>query len=195
MTSTALKIINDEHHALSAMLHSLLMMAKRTNDETTAGDFEVMRAMLFYITEFPEKLHHTKESGSLFPMVAARSSEVREVIKELDEQHAQGEAAVHKLMDKLIAWEMMGEKRQADFVREVEKYMEFYLDHMRKEMTIVIPVAQEVLSQDDWEILDSIFEQNKDPLTGHAPSKDFERLFNYILSNAPAPIGLGRIAA
>lgn len=66
MKSTALKIIQDEHQALAAMLQSLVMMAKRSTEETTSGDFEVMRAMLFYIVEFPEKLHHTKKVKAYF---------------------------------------------------------------------------------------------------------------------------------
>lgn len=192
MTSKAIKIISEEHQALSAMLYSLEMMSKRPSENTTASDFEVMRAMIFYISEFPEKLHHTKESESLFPMVAAKSPEVREVIKELDEQHAQGEKAVHDLLNHLVAWEMIGSARQQAFINEVQKYKDFYLEHMRTEINVVLPVAQEVLSEDDWEILDSIFEQNKDPLTGHQPSKDFERLFTHVLSNAPDPIGLGK---
>jgi hemerythrin-like domain-containing protein len=193
MNSTALKIIQDEHQALAAMLHSLVMMAKRSTKETTAGDFEVIRAMLFYITEFPEKLHHKKESESLFPLVAARSPEVRQVIKELDEQHDQGERAVSHLMNLLIAWEMMGESRRPTFLNTIEKYRDFYMDHMRTEMNVVIPVAQAVLSHDDWALLDSVFEANQDPMIGHQPTKEFERLFTQILSNAPEPIGLGRV--
>lgn len=190
MQRTSIKIISDEHQALAAMLYSLEMMAKRSSADTTAQDFEVMRAMIFYISEFPEKLHHSKESKSLFPMVAAKSPQTREIIKELDEQHAQGEKAVQQLMNLLVAWEMVGESRQQSFLAAVEKYKDFYLDHMRTEVNMIIPVAQEVLNSDDWEIIDSIFEQNKDPLTGHEPSKDFERLFRQILSNAPEPIGL-----
>ena len=190
MQRTSIKIISDEHQALAAMLYSLEMMAKRSSADTTAQDFEVMRAMIFYISEFPEKLHHSKESKSLFPMVAAKSPQTREIIKELDEQHAQGEKAVQQLMNLLVAWEMVGESRQQSFLAAVEKYKDFYLDHMRTEVNMIIPVAQEVLNSDDWEIIDSIFEQNKDPLTGHEPSKDFERLFLQILSNAPEPIGL-----
>ena len=110
MIRSSLRIISEEHQALSAILESLLLMAKRSSAETTANDFEVMRAMMFYVMEFPEKLHHTKETEILFPMVAARSPETRSTIKMLDEQHARGEAAVQGLMHRLIAWEMMGKQ-------------------------------------------------------------------------------------
>jgi len=195
MTSQALKIINDEHQALSAMLMSLIMMAKRPNKQTTPNDFEVMRAMLFYITEYPEKLHHRKESEILFPMVLAKSNKVNEVIKELEDDHHKGESRVHLLMNLLIGWEMMGETRQEAFIKAVEEYNEFYLRHMRREITEIIPVANEVLSEADWELMNQAFEENKDPLTGYEPESEFERLFKHVLSNAPQPIGLGRVNA
>jgi hypothetical protein len=48
------------------------------------------------------------------------------------------------------------------------------------------------LSEDDWTALNTAFEQNADPLSGqHAPGPVFDKLFSRIVSNAPAPIGLG----
>ena len=35
-------------------------------------DFALLRAMLFYVDEFPERLHHHKEDELLFPRVRAR---------------------------------------------------------------------------------------------------------------------------
>jgi hemerythrin-like domain-containing protein len=193
MTKVSLKIISEEHRALSAMLQSLVLMAKRTHKETTANDFEVMRAILFYITEFPERLHHHKETEILFPMITKRTSEMKDVIDKLNAQHAQGEVAVHSLMNNLIAWEMMGQARQAQFLESVERYVDFYLDHMSVEANEVIPLAKKVLSEEDWKVLDAAFIDNQDPLTGAKPTKEYERLFTQVLSNAPNPIGLGCI--
>jgi hypothetical protein len=39
--------------------------------------FDVLRAMLFYIDEFPERLHHTKESELLFPKLRAACARTR----------------------------------------------------------------------------------------------------------------------
>ena len=193
MNKISLKIIAEEHQALAAMLQSLILMAKRSHQETTSNDFEVMRAILFYITEFPERLHHHKETEILFPMISSRTNEVDKVIDKLNSQHAQGEAAVHRLMHYLISWEMMGETRQAQFVDAVKNYVDFYLDHMSVEANEIIPLAKKVLSEEDWQALDIAFMNNQDPLIGAKPSKEYERLFNQILSNAPNPIGLGKV--
>jgi hypothetical protein len=55
----------------------------------------------------------------------------------------------------------------------------------------VLPVAQKVLSEADWQTLNAAFEANRDPLTGHTPEAEYEALFSRIVRTAPAPIGLG----
>ena len=67
MPHRAAQIIRDEHAALSAMLRSLSMMIEHGPGEQPERFFDVLRAMLFYIDEFPERLHHPKESKFLFP--------------------------------------------------------------------------------------------------------------------------------
>ena len=69
MRHAALDIINDEHQALAAMLRSLSLLLAQTRRDGLPPDFEVLRAMLFYVDEFPEQRHHRKESEWLFPRV------------------------------------------------------------------------------------------------------------------------------
>ena len=74
MSHLSLRIIRDEHAALSAMLRSLAMMVQRgpVKDSERQNYFEVMRAMLFYVDEFPEKLQSTLPVMALFtPKFAA----------------------------------------------------------------------------------------------------------------------------
>ena len=53
--------------------------------------------MLFYIDEFPERLHHPKESELLFPRVARLAPETAEVIARLEKDHSNSESAVREL--------------------------------------------------------------------------------------------------
>lgn len=176
MTHLALKIMAEEHRALATILGLLDKTASKTASPTPE-DFEVLRAMLVYIAEFPEVMHHKKETNSFFPVVLARSHGLESVIKELNDQHDRGERAVGGLMQKLLSWEMIGPARHQEFLDAVRKYKDFYLKHMAVEVEMIIPVAEQVLTEDDWEILDSVFAENKDPLAGHRPTRDFERLF------------------
>ncbi|MGE0311856.1 MAG: hemerythrin domain-containing protein [Lautropia sp.] len=191
MTHKALQIIRAEHGALSAMLHALRALCPKEGVSPTAADFELMRAILFYIDEFPERLHHTKESELLFPMVRRRAPESAAMLDRLDAEHARGESAIRDLQHDLLAWEQMGTPRRDRFASELKRYADFYAGHLQLEETAVLPLAARVLDADDWSLLDAAFELNRDPLTGHEPSDEYRSLFTRILNLAPAPIGLG----
>jgi hemerythrin-like domain-containing protein len=191
MRPLSLTIIRDEHQALAAMLRSLPMLLAQARRENKQPDFSVVRAMLFYIDEFPERLHHTKESELLFPKVRARVPELGDTLDRLDRDHGQGERAVRELEHLLLAFEVMGESRRDAFEQAVERYIASYLNHMAVEETEILPAAQAHLTPEDWAELDAAFAANKDPLAGHEPDDGYRPLFRKILNSAPAPIGLG----
>ena len=192
MRHLALDVIHDEHQALAAMLRSLQMLLAQARRERAMPDFDVLRAMLFYVDEFPERLHHTKESELLFPKVRQRAPALGAVIDRLDADHGKGEAAIRQLEHLLLAFEVMGESRRQAFEDAVERYVRFYLEHMAIEEHDIIPAARRELSEADWAELDAAFAQNEDPLTGkHEARPDYAPLFRRIVMQAPAPIGLG----
>ena len=191
MSHATLTIIRDEHQALAAMLRSLSMLLAEHRRKGAPPDFGVLRAMLLYVDEFPEKLHHTKESELLFPMLRARSAEAADVLDKLDHDHAQGEKAIRDLEHDLLAYEVLGGDRAASFEKSVNRYVDFYLAHMGIEESQVLPLAQRVLTAADWAELDAAFMKNRDPLTGHQPDDVYRPLFSRIVMTAPAPIGLG----
>ncbi|WP_293224187.1 hemerythrin domain-containing protein [Ottowia sp.] len=192
MTPSSLKSIRDEHSSLAAMLQSTRMLVERGPQDDARGFFDVLRAMLFYIDEFPERLHHPKETELLFPRVLKAAPDTATAIARLDHDHEYTEKAVRDLQHLLIAWELMGESRRAAFTKAFTRYVDLYLSHMHLEEQEILPAAVKHLTAEDWQALDAAFEANRDPLTGHyAPEKDYERLFSRIVMAAPAPIGLG----
>ena len=189
---TSLQIIRDEHSSLAAMLRSMLMMVERGPADNPQQFFDVLRAMLFYIDEFPERLHHPKESDLLFPRVVRAAPMVMDAVARLEHDHVNGEKAVRELQHLLLAWELLGEPRKPAFVEQSKRYVDFYLEHMRLEETVILPEAEKLLTDADWKELDAAFEKNCDPLTGkYSPDPAYDRLFTRIVTKAPAPIGLG----
>ena len=196
MVHDSLRIIREEHLSLSAMLQSLLQLVRRgplhDGRDESAMFFDVLRAMLFYIDEFPERHHHPKESQLLFPRVASVAPHVRPTIDRLDRDHLEGESRVRGLMHLLLAWELLGDARRQAFVDAVTAYIDFYLEHMRLEEAVVLPEAERHLDEDDWRALDAAFASNSDPLNERIPrDPQFDRLFTRIVMRAPAPVGLG----
>ncbi len=191
MRHSSLTVIEQEHQALAAMLRSLGLLLAQARRERQLPDFALLRAMLFYVDEFPERLHHAKESALLFPRLRERAPEIAPVLDRLDRDHARGERAIRDLEHALLAFEMMGEPRRQAFEDAVQRYVDFYLEHMATEEQEVLPAARRALTEADWAELDAAFAANRDPLTGHEPSDEYRPLFQRILHTAPAPIGLG----
>lgn len=192
----SLTVIRNEHHALSAMLRSIRLLLAEHRRRNTLPDFSVLRAMLFYVDEFPERLHHTKESELLFPKLRSHSAEINETLDKLDRDHAHGENAIRNLEHDLLGFEMMGDteqgpRRRQKFETAMNKYIDFYLDHMHVEESVVLPLAERVLTPAEWLELDAAFLSNKDPLAGNEADGVYQPLFQKILMNIPAPIGLG----
>lgn len=191
MRQSALKVIQDEHRALAAMLRSIPLLLDNARRDGQPPPFDVLRAMLFYVDEFPERLHHTKESELLFPKVRERCPQLAATLDRLEADHQRGEAAVLQLEHLLLAYEVMGESRRAAFDHAVRAYIDSYLRHMQVEESEILPAARQHLSEADWDALDAAFAANRDPLSGHEPDDGYRPLFNKILLRAPAPVGLG----
>lgn len=187
----ALKIIKDEHAAVAAILRSFQPLMDDGPGDEPERFFDVLRAMLFYIDEFPEKRHHPKESDLLFPKLARKAPELMDIIHRLEDDHMQGEFRVRELQHQLLAWELLGEGRRAEFEHNVQEYVRFYLEHMRLEETLLLPAAQRLLDAAEWAQLDRAFEASRDPLAGGVADPAYDRLFTRIVRAAPAPVGVG----
>jgi hemerythrin-like domain-containing protein len=191
MQHLAIRIIREEHVALAAMLRSILLLLEQHRGQGTQPDFAALRAMLFYVDEFPEQRHHKKESELLFPKLRARTPMSREILDRLDDDHGRGEHMIRELEHLLLGFEMLGEPRRAAFEQAAQRYVDFYLAHMGIEEREILPLAERALTRQDWADLDEAFDANRDPLTGHEPEADYRALFTRIVNLVPAPIGLG----
>jgi hemerythrin-like domain-containing protein len=193
MNHTSLRMIHEEHASLMAVLRSMGMMVERGPDEQPEVFFDLLRAMLFYMDEFPEKQHHTKETELLFPTVAARSKVASRVISKLAQDRALVQAKIRELQQQLPAWEMLGDSRREVFETNLKAYVEFYVEHIALEETVVIPEALKVLEESDWRLLDANFNRHCNPVTGKCPREPlYDRLYTRIAMHSPAHMGLGR---
>lgn len=191
MSHVALSMIRSEHAALSAMLRSIPMLIDRYRQPGREPDFGALRAILFYIGDYAEQRHHRKESDLLFPRLRLRDASAAAVIDVLDAQHVEGERRVRELEHALVAFEMMGESRRAQFERDAERYVEFYRDHMRLEEEFVLPAADKALTFDDWTEIDQAFLASREQMQPARPEAEYNALFTRVVNQVPSPIGLG----
>ena len=186
----SITILHNEHRSISAVVHGLKELARLAQDAKVKPDFRVFRAMLRYIDEYPERLHHPKEDKYLFARLLARAPQTEPLIRRLTSEHAESARLVRELERSLMLFEEGWPKGAREFQQTVEAYARFHWDHMRLEEKELLPLAERYLTAEDWKWVDDAFADNKDPLADLS-ERDFERLFSRIVSLAPAPIGLG----
>ena len=186
----SITILHNEHRSISAVLHGLKELARLALDPKVKPDFRVFRAMLRYIDEYPERLHHPKEDKYLFARLLARRPQTLPLIRRLTSEHEEGARMIRELERSLMLLEEGWPKGAREFEQDVDAYARFHWDHMRIEEKELLPLAERHLTAEDWKWVDDAFAGNKDPIAD-LREKDFERLFSRIVSLAPAPVGLG----
>ena len=68
-----------------------------------------------------------------------------------------------------------------------EAYIDFATRHAMKENNELIPIAERVLTYEDWAAVDAAFETNDDPAFGAAPQARFANLLRELERQALAP--------
>jgi hemerythrin-like domain-containing protein len=186
----AIRIIRDEHRSISAVLSGLIELTRVARTPGVQLHFAAFRAMIHYIDEFPERLHHPKEDQFLFARLAERAPETRPLVEELRKEHVRGAELVRELESALLAFEVEGARDLPVFDAAVNAYAQFHWDHMRKEEERLMPLAEKHLTEADWRWIEEAFAGNRDPIAD-LRERDFEQLYQRIVNLAPAPVGLG----
>lgn len=186
----ALQKIRDEHRSISAVLHALKSLAREAQDVRVKPGFDALRAMIRYIDEYPEQMHHPKEDQYLFARLEVRAPQAKPLIDSLKSEHEEGARLVRELERSLLMFEDAAPAGAREFLDAVDAYAEFHWRHMRREESELLPLAERVLTAEDWRVIDEAFDSNRDPIAG-IHERDFEALFTRIVNLAPAPIGFG----
>jgi hemerythrin-like domain-containing protein len=187
----SIRVLRDEHRSIAAVLHGLQHLARAAQDPAVRPDFEVFRAMIYYIDAFPERQHHPKEDAYLFAQVARRAPQAAALVDELRAEHAKGAQLVRDLERALLTFEETWPRGAGAFAAAVNEFVEFHWAHMRKEEHELLPFAEEHLTPEDWREIDAEFAKNTDPLSDLEADGEFAKLYTRIVTLAPAPIGLG----
>jgi hemerythrin-like domain-containing protein len=189
--SKALSAIRDEHRSIGAVLHGMQYLVGEIRARKAKVDPRVFSAMLYYLDTFSERMHHPKEDRYLFVPLKRFGRQAEPVVSQLEAEHAEGGHALRRLEQYLIRYEEGGDREFPAFARAVDEFVHGYWEHMRKEEEELFPLAEKLLTSDDWHVVDRAFAENRDPLAAERDTRDFQKLFSRIVNLAPPPIGVG----
>ena len=185
----AIRIIRDEHLAIASVLYGLRTAVRRIASGA-APDLRLLDALLGYVEQFPERLHHPKESGTLFPAVLARCPQAQGLVDLLDAEHALGASLIEALRTTFSRFANGDHAAFSALATAVDEYADFHWRHMEREEDRLLPLAQTHLTAQDWDRVGAAFRANDNPLEGIRPRQQAEILYRRILSlarSAPVP--------
>jgi hemerythrin-like domain-containing protein len=185
-------MIRDEHRTLTSVIRSLQLLAHDAVRAPATPDFELFTVILDYIEMFPDRFHHPKEDEHLFARVRQRSATAAAVLDTLEAEHRRGEELTRSLRHLLARWRLRGAEAAKMFEGAVDAYADFHWEHVRKEEDVVMPLAETVLTGEDWRAIADAFAGNADLRLGAPDKHELEALFRLILNRAPSPIGLAQ---
>jgi len=157
---SAIAIIKDEHRSMASVIKGLLNNVTAIRSGDMEPDVYLFSAMFDYIEAYPDRLHHPKEDEYLFRFLRQRTELSHAILDELQEEHARGGELLDALRRALATY-----KQDQDldaFETALKAYADFYWSHMAKEEKIVLPMAAEHLTADDWEVIDAAFQANRE---------------------------------
>lgn len=176
----------DEHDALAAVLHSLAQLAQRLVEAPDEVDFCASRAMLVYLGDYPERIHHAFEDRELFARLRGRDAALDATLNRLRSQHHHGADTVRALEHKLNCAEFAGAAARQQYAQEVERFVSAYLGHLQVEEREIFVAAERLLTEEEWQALAAVLDEERDPLHGIARDAAFEQLLGQI-SQVAAP--------
>ena len=97
----AISIIKSEHKNLAAVLYSLDKLIEEI-DNGKHPDFGIFHGLLTYIDRFLDRYHHPKENRYLFPKLLERAPETESIVRELGQQHTEGEILFVEMLKRIV---------------------------------------------------------------------------------------------
>ncbi|MFZ5511645.1 MAG: hemerythrin domain-containing protein [Pseudomonadota bacterium] len=185
MKHAAIRIIQDEHLAISAVLYCLRHQVRQMRDQAAAPNFALLHAIFDYIVSYPDRWHHPKEDRYLFARVRRRTHEADELLAELEREHELGHPLIEELKRSLVDFECARPDARDRFFAAAERYVRLEWEHMRKEEDLLLPIAERVLSAEDWQEILEAFRENDNPLFGLKPRDEANLLYRRILALFP----------
>jgi len=187
----ALRVLAREHLALRAVGRILAMEAAILAAGGRA-EIDLMESIVEYLDAFPNRIHHPKEEYQIFLRMRLRAAEKCTVLlgRLLADHQKETEnvAALAAALRDYRAGAAPAAARLADIAGNYAKFLDRHIDLEDDE---AFPLAEQVLTEEDWRAVDAAFAANDDPLAGDTAAEGrFAALHRRILALGAPPPGL-----
>ena len=179
-----LDTIKQEHRVLGHVVEVLRHSLRDIAAEHSEPDFNLLAAVLYYIDDFPERLHHPKEEEYLFEPLRARTKDFDDVLDALQHEHVRSAAMVRGLHAGLVHYLAGAHGALKTLIDRMEAYAAMLREHMRSEEDLLAR-AGACMSESEWQAILAAFAANEDPLLAADVRAEFRNLYRRIQTLLP----------
>lgn len=182
MTAPTLDRIVAEHKVIASMMNA---MEAETNALEASGSFDLdlVRLILRYMSEYPDRFHHPKEE-LLFDAAAAKDGGFATVVANVRGEHQRLPGLTEALLTTLETLEIGASMPRDKVLASLRAYVEQERHHMAQERDDIFPALEMLLSAEDWTTAEAKANALEDPLAGGSDPGPYQRLQALILPEA-----------
>jgi hemerythrin-like domain-containing protein len=192
--NAAIETIKQEHRALSQVVELLRHLLRDITSGYTEPDYQLLAVALYYIDEFPGRLHHAKEDTFLFAALQRHTEQFDPVLSRLDSEHDRDRETIRDMHRLLVLYQAGAAEALVQFRAAVEDYAATLYDHMRSEEGL-LAACREHLTDEEWCVIAEAFARDKDPLVGNERRREFALLQHRIVNLLPRKMRVEVLAA
>jgi hemerythrin-like domain-containing protein len=167
-----------EHVNFAKLLDCLETQLDLFHDGATPH-YELMLDIMFYMTHYPDVLHHPKEDLALARM-RAQDPDVGAIADELDLQHEDLQRMGADLVVRLADVVNDGLTTRDSLETPARDYIATFRAHMSFEERRVLPIAARLLRDSDWAAIDRALRHIEDPLFGRNPEPRYAAIERHL---------------
>ena len=182
-------MLDEEHRTLRIVVDILQRLLHEIAHYGIAPDFALLAAIVYYIDDFPERVHHPKEDRSLFPMLRRRTARFDSTIVQLRSDHGRSARMLARIERELVHFQAAAPRALERLATSVAAYAALLDEHIKTEEQLLVDAAAE-LTEDDWEHLARSLGADRDPLTADPARHEFRLLRARILNALPSKMRL-----
>jgi hemerythrin-like domain-containing protein len=147
-------------------------------------NYELMLDVVSYLRYFPDRYHHAREDVA-FARLARRDPGLKPLIDGLLQEHRVIAAAGSELLKYLeqVVEDVMVERATVEAAAAT--YLVYYRRHLAIEDRDIVPLAERLLTAEDWEAVMAAIPSGADPLFGEDFEPRYRELRRQIALAAP----------
>jgi hemerythrin-like domain-containing protein len=177
--SDTIAALSREHSNIEKMLE-LLESEILAIEVGKTPDNRLMQDIMRYMAQYSDRFHHPKED-LIFAQLLRRDPDIRAEVQELIEEHVSIGLAGREFTELVSASHVDSVDARERLATFGFSYIRALREHILKEETKLFPLANEVLTETEWQLIDEAVNAIDDPLFDEMTADDYQRLYRLII--------------